>query len=337
MQLDLTQASGFAGEIAASSTLSELNEVKVKYLGKKGLISLLNKQLPSLAPEERPAAGEKIQGLRNGFEALFQERLEKIGREAREKAILSEYIDISMPGFPFVNGSLHPVNRVYDEIVDIFTIAGYEVKSGPEVEDDYHNFEALNIPKTHPARDMQDTFYIHGDIVLRTHTSPVQIRTMESQKPPIKIISPGKVYRCDYDVTHSPMFHQVEGIVVDKGVTFGDMKGALRLFISRMFGDDLDVRLRPSFFPFTEPSAEVDMGCVQCRGKGCRMCKGTGWLEIGGCGMVDPEVFRFVGTDPDVYSGFAFGMGIERIALLKYGIDDIRLFYENSLKFLKQF
>lgn len=337
MQLDLEQASGFADEIVHSSTLGELNEVKVKYLGKKGLISLLNKQLASLSPEERREAGEKIQNLRNRFETLFQERFEEIGSKARENAIASEYIDISMQGFPFVKGSLHPVNRIYDEIVDIFTSAGYEVKTGPEVEDDYHNFEALNIPKTHPARDMQDTFYINSDIVLRTHTSPVQIRTMENQRPPIKIISPGKVYRCDYDVTHSPMFHQVEGIVVDEGISFGDMKGSLRYFISRMFGSDLDVRLRPSFFPFTEPSAEVDMGCVQCRGKGCRMCKGTGWLEIGGCGMVDPEVFKFVGVDPDIYSGFAFGMGIERIALLKYGIDDIRLFYENSLKFLKQF
>ena len=337
MQLDLEQASGFADEIVHSSTLGELNEVKVKYLGKKGLISLLNKQLASLSPEGRREAGEKIQNLRNRFETLFQERFEEIGSKARENAIASEYIDISMQGFPFVKGSLHPVNRIYDEIVDIFTSAGYEVKTGPEVEDDYHNFEALNIPKTHPARDMQDTFYINSDIVLRTHTSPVQIRTMENQRPPIKIISPGKVYRCDYDVTHSPMFHQVEGIVVDEGISFGDMKGSLRYFISRMFGSDLDVRLRPSFFPFTEPSAEVDMGCVQCRGKGCRMCKGTGWLEIGGCGMVDPEVFKFVGIDPDIYSGFAFGMGIERIALLKYGIDDIRLFYENSLKFLKQF
>lgn len=337
MQLDLEQASGFADEIVHSSTLGELNEVKVKYLGKKGLISLLNKQLASLSTEERREAGEKIQNLRNRFETLFQKRFEEIGSKAREDAIASEYIDISTQGFPFTKGSLHPVNRIYDEIVDIFTSAGYEVKTGPEVEDDYHNFEALNIPKTHPARDMQDTFYINSDIVLRTHTSPVQIRTMENQKPPIKIISPGKVYRCDYDVTHSPMFHQVEGIVVDEGISFGDMKGSLRYFISRMFGSDLDVRLRPSFFPFTEPSAEVDMGCVQCRGKGCRMCKGTGWLEIGGCGMVDPEVFKFVGIDPDIYSGFAFGMGIERIALLKYGIDDIRLFYENSLKFLKQF
>lgn len=337
MQLDLSQASGFLEEINTSENLSQLNNIRVKYLGKSGLISLLNKQLPNFAPEERRSVGEQIQNLRQSFESAYNERLDILTKEERKKAIASEYIDVTLSGYPFKKGSLHPVNRIYDELVDIFTSVGYEVKTGPEVEDDYHNFEALNIPKSHPARDMQDTFYIHDDIVLRTQTSSVQIRTMENQKPPIKIISLGKVYRCDYDMTHSPMFHQIEGLVVDKGITFGDMKGALKLFISRMFGDDLDVRLRPSFFPFTEPSAEVDMGCVQCRGKGCRMCKGTGWLEIAGCGIVNPEVFKFVGIDPNVYSGFAFGMGIERIALLKYGIDDIRLFYENSLKFLKQF
>ncbi len=337
MQLDLTNVTGFKEEISRSNTLTTLNDVRVKYLGKNGLISSLNKQMSSFAPEERKSIGEQIQLLRQSFESLYQEKFNILTKAERDKAIANEYIDITLDGYPFLKGSLHPVNRVYDELVDIFLSAGYELKTGPEVEDDYHNFEALNIPKSHPARDMQDTFYIHDDIVLRTQTSSVQIRTMENQKPPIKIISPGKVYRCDYDMTHSPMFHQIEGLVVDKGITFGDMKGALKLFISRMFGDDLDVRLRPSFFPFTEPSAEVDMGCVQCRGKGCRMCKGTGWLEIAGCGMVNPEVFKFVGIDPNVYSGFAFGMGIERIALLKYGIDDIRLFYENSLKFLKQF
>lgn len=337
MQLDLSHASKFEEDIINSKNLVQLNDVRVKYIGKNGLISLLNKQLPKFAPEERRSVGEQIQGLRQQFEILYQEKFDILSKEEKLKAISSEYIDVTLEGYPFKKGSLHPVNRVYDELVDIFTSAGYEVKTGPEVEDDYHNFEALNIPKTHPARDMQDTFYIHNEILLRTQTSSVQIRAMENQKPPIKIISPGKVYRCDYDMTHSPMFHQIEGLVVDKGITFGDMKGALKLFISRMFGDDLEVRLRPSFFPFTEPSAEVDMGCVQCRGKGCRMCKGTGWLEIAGCGMVNPEVFKFVGIDSSIYSGFAFGMGIERIALLKYGIDDIRLFYENSLKFLKQF
>ncbi len=337
MELDLSVVNSFESEIASASAIGELNDIKVKYLGKKGLISSLNKQLGSLPHEERPKAGEEIQKVRNRFEEIFDEKFSIIKRKELNEALSNEFIDITKDGFAFERGSLHPSNRIYDEIVDIFTSVGYEVTTGPEVEDDYHNFEALNLPKDHPARDMQDTFYVHNNIVLRTHTSPVQVRTMENKKPPLKIISPGTVYRCDYDMTHTPMFHQVEGLVIDKGITMGDLKGALRLFVSRMFGDDLDVRLRPSFFPFTEPSAEVDMGCVQCRGKGCRMCKGTGWLEIAGCGMVDPEVFKFVGIDPNEYSGFAFGMGIERIALLKYGIDDIRLMYENSLKFLKQF
>lgn len=337
MEKEMNDASRFEEEISKSASAEELEEVRVKYLGKKGLISLLNKSLGSLAPDERRVLGEKIQELRARFEKNFETKINVIKKIAKDAAIKHGAIDVTKSGFPFTKGSLHPIGRIYDEVVDIFTAAGYEVAKGPEVEDDYHNFEALNIPKSHPSRDMQDTFYIHDDIVLRTHTSPVQVRTMESMTPPIKIIAPGSVYRCDYDVTHTPMFHQVEGLVIDKGITMGDMKGALRLFISRMFGTDLDVRLRPSFFPFTEPSAEVDMGCVQCRGKGCRMCKGTGWLEIAGCGMVDPEVFKFSGIDPEIYSGFAFGMGIERIALLKYGIDDIRLLYENSLKFLKQF
>lgn len=337
MEKEMQDASRFEDEIRLSETSEGLEEIRVKYLGKKGLISLLNKGLGSLGVEERRQFGEKIQELRSRFETIFEEKSTVIKKVVRDIALKNETIDVTKDGFPFVKGSLHPIGRIYDEIVDIFTTAGYMVAQGPEVEDDYHNFEALNIPKSHPSRDMQDTFYIREDIILRTHTSPVQVRTMESQQPPIKIIAPGAVYRCDYDVTHTPMFHQVEGLVVDKGITMGDMKGALRLFISRMFGDDLDVRLRPSFFPFTEPSAEVDMGCVQCRGKGCRMCKGTGWLEIGGCGMVAPEVFKFSGIDPEIYTGFAFGMGIERIALLKYGIDDIRLLYENSLKFLKQF
>ena len=335
---ELKKASEFEEEIEKSSTLDELNEVRIKYMGKKGIISLLNKVLGSLSPEERPKMGEAIQNLRNNFEEKFNAKTSKIKKALKDMALAQENIDVTLSPYPFNKGSLHPVKKIYDEIVDIFTSAGYMVAQGPEIEDDFHNFEALNLPKSHPARDMQDTFYIdENNIVLRTHTSPVQVRVMENQKPPIKIIAPGAVYRCDYDQTHSPMFHQVEGLVVDKGITMADLKGTLKLFISRIFGDDLDVRLRPSFFPFTEPSAEVDMGCVHCRGKGCRMCKGTGWIEIAGCGMVNPEVFKHVGIDPNVYSGFAFGMGIERIALLKYGIDDIRLFYENSLKFLKQF
>lgn len=337
MEKEINEASRFEEEINASSNISELEEIRIKYLGKKGAISRLNKCLGTLAPEERKLMGEKIQTIRHNFETLFESKLYHLKTAAKAMKLKQETIDVTKAGFPFVKGALHPINKVYDEIVDIFTSAGYFVATGPEVEDDYHNFEALNLPKNHPSRDMQDTFYVSEDIVLRTHTSPVQVRIMETQKPPIKVIAPGSVYRCDYDVTHTPMFHQVEGLVVDKGITMGDLKGALRLFISVMFGNDLDVRLRPSHFPFTEPSAEVDMSCVQCRGKGCRMCKGTGWLEIAGCGMVAPEVFKHVGIDPNIYSGFAFGMGIERIAILKYGIDDIRLLYENSLKFLKQF
>ena len=335
---ELKKASEFEEEIEKSSSLDELNNVRIKYMGKKGIISLLNKVLGTMSPEERPKMGEAIQSLRNNFETRFTEKANTIKKALKDAALSQEYIDVTLSPYPFNKGSLHPVKKIYDEIVDVFTAAGYSVAQGPEIEDDFHNFEALNLPKTHPARDMQDTFYIdENNIVLRTHTSPVQVRVMESQKKKKKLIAPGTVYRCDYDQTHSPMFHQIEGLVVDKGITMADLKGTLKLFISRIFGDDLDVRLRPSFFPFTEPSAEVDMGCVHCRGKGCRMCKGTGWIEIAGCGMVNPAVFKHVGIDPEVYSGFAFGMGIERIALLKYGIDDIRLFYENSLKFLKQF
>lgn len=335
---ELKKASEFEEEIEKSSSLDELNNVRIKYMGKKGIISLLNKVLGSLSPEERPKMGETIQNLRNNFESKWIEKSNSIKKALKDAALSQEYIDVTLSSYPFSKGSLHPVKKIYDEIVEIFTAAGYTVAQGPEIEDDFHNFEALNLPKTHPARDMHDTFYIdENNIVLRTHTSPVQVRVMESQKPPIKIIAPGAVYRCDYDQTHSPMFHQIEGLVVDKGITMADLKGTLKLFISKIFGDDLDVRLRPSFFPFTEPSAEVDMGCVHCRGKGCRMCKGTGWIEIAGCGMVNPAVFKHAGIDSEEYSGFAFGMGIERIALLKYGIDDIRLFYENSLKFLKQF
>lgn len=334
---DLTKAKEFEKEIENSSTLEELNDVRVKYMGKKGTISLLNKLLGKLSPEERPKLGEQIQGLRNTFEDMFSSKFTAIKSSLRKKALANEHIDISLPGFRLGNGAIHPINLVYNEIVEIFSRIGYDVAEGPEIEDDFHNFEALNIPKSHPARDMQDTFYIDENILLRTHTSPVQIRTMEKLAPPIKIIAPGSVYRCDYDQTHSPMFHQVEGLVVGENITFADLKGTLEYFIKEMFGDDLKMRLRPSFFPFTEPSAEVDMGCVHCRGKGCRMCKGTGWIEIAGCGMVHPEVIKSVNIDSSKYSGFAFGMGIERIAILKYNIDDIRLFFENNINFLSQF
>ncbi|MBZ4643086.1 MAG: pheS [Deferribacteraceae bacterium] len=324
-------------EIDNASNLNELYQLKVKYLGKKGIISQLNKNLKDIEQEKRVEFGKKIHELRVLFEEKYEEKENFLKNEGRKQKLASENIDITLAGFPFKFGSLHPLTRVYNEIVDIFTAMGFEVATGPEIESDFYNFEALNIPKAHPARDMQDTFYITDEILLRTHTSPVQIRTMLAQEPPVKIIAPGKVYRCDHDVTHTPMFHQVEGLLVDEKVTFGDLKGTLTLFIKRLFGDDVPVRFRPSFFPFTEPSAEVDMGCVICGSKGCRVCKNTGWLEILGCGMVHPNVFKSVNYDFTKYRGFAFGMGIERITMLKYGINDLRLFFENNVKFLGQF
>jgi phenylalanyl-tRNA synthetase alpha chain len=337
MDFDLSNINGFAEEISHAENLDELYTVKVKYMGKKGLISSLNKKMKDIPADKRADFGKKINEIRSEFETLYEKKEKILKAEQKKIQLKSESIDVTLPGFPFHPGSIHPITRVYDEIVDVFVSMGFEVATGPEAETDYYNFEALNIPKEHPARDMQDTFYISEDLLLRTHTSPVQVRTMEKNDPPVKIIAPGKVYRCDSDVTHTPMFHQVEGLLVDEDVTFGDLKGTLTLFVKRMFGSSVPVRFRPSFFPFTEPSAEVDMGCVICGGEGCRVCSNTGWLEILGCGMVDPEVFRYVEYDLEKYSGYAFGMGIERIAMLKYGIDDLRLFFENNLKFLKQF
>jgi len=324
-------------EIKSACNLQELYQIKVKYLGKKGTISLLNKKLKDIPQNERVEFGKKINELRLFFEEKYNEKEKFLKEQEKRKKLSEENIDISLPGFPINYGSIHPITAVYNEIVDIFTAMGFEVATGPEIESDFYNFEALNIPKAHPARDMQDTFYISEEILLRTHTSPVQIRTMLSEKPPVKIIAPGKVYRCDSDVTHTPMFHQVEGLLVDEDVKFAHLKGTLTLFIKRLFGEDVPVRFRPSFFPFTEPSAEVDMGCVICNSKGCRVCKNTGWLEILGCGMVHPNVFESVNYDKNRYSGYAFGMGIERITMLKYGINDLRLFFENNLKFLRQF
>ena len=324
-------------EIENSKNLNELYQVKVKYLGKKGIISVLNKNLKDIDEKNRVEFGKKIHEVRVRFEECYSKKENELKEKEKKQKLNSEKIDISLPGFTLKYGSLHPLTMVYNEIVDIFTSMGFEVATGPEIESDFYNFEALNIPKAHPARDMQDTFYISEEVLLRTHTSPVQIRTMLAQKPPVKIIAPGKVYRCDQDVTHTPMFHQVEGLLVDEKVTFGDLKGTLTLFIKRLFGDDVPVRFRPSFFPFTEPSAEVDMGCVICGSKGCRVCKNTGWLEILGCGMVHPNVFKAVNYDSERYRGYAFGMGIERITMLKYSINDLRLFFENNLKFLKQF
>lgn len=317
--------------------LKSLQDVRVSILGKKGALTEIMKGMRDLSPEERPAVGNLVNALKSKFEASFNERQEELQQQAIAARLASEKIDVTMPGRKHVSGSLHPVTLVTDEIVDIFSRLGFTVEEGPEIEQDFYNFEALNIPKDHPARDMQDTFYISDDLVLRTHTSPVQIRTMLKEEPPVRVIAPGTVYRRDSDLTHSPMFHQIEGFLVDDKVTFGDLKGILTHFLNEFFGDELDVRFRPSFFPFTEPSAEVDIACVICGGKGCRVCSQTGWLEILGCGMIDPAVFESVKYDPAKYSGFAFGMGLERIAMLKYGVNDLRLFFENDLRFLKQF
>ena len=314
----------------------ELNDLRVKYLGKKGVITLSLKKVGSLSSEERPEFGRQV----NEVKKILEEGIKAKKDELKRKTSLDEkkdFFDPTLPGKRPARGTLHPITQVMDEVISIFTFMGFEVAEGPEIELDYYNFEALNIPKDHPARDMQDTFYITDDIVLRTHTSPVQIRTMEKESPPVRIIAPGKVYRCDSDISHTPMFHQVEGLFVDEGVSFAHLKGILKIFVHEVFGRDAALRFRPSFFPFTEPSAEVDVQCVICKGKGCRLCSNSGWLEILGAGMVDPEVFKSVNYDSEKWTGFAFGMGIERIAMLKYGIDDIRLFFENDLRFLKQF
>ena len=314
--------------------LSGLEAFRIEYLGKKGLISSMMKKMGELSADERPGMGQLANRIKGNLNERFDKTLESIqSKKDHGKAI----IDITLPGRGLARGHLHPITLVTREICDIFNRMGFRVVKGPEVELDYYNFEALNMPRDHPARDMQDTFYISDNVVLRTHTSPVEVRVMESQSPPVSIISPGKVYRRDSDVSHTPMFHQVEGLLVDKGVTFGDLKGTLTSFAHQMFGRDTALRFRPSFFPFTEPSAEVDIQCVICRGKGCRTCGQSGWLEILGSGMTDPAVFGFVDYDPEIFSGFAFGMGVERISMLKYGIDDIQLFFKNDLRFLRQF
>jgi len=327
----------FLKESKSASSLDKLQQLRVKYLGKKGLVTSELKTLSKISPELRPAYGKAV----NEVKVYIEEELERIEsllkKEEHKKRILSEAIDITLPGKFTPFGREHPVNKILSEITGIFVSMGFDVEEGPEVELDYYNFEALNMPKDHPARDMQDTFYISDDIVLRTHTSPVQVRVMEKRTPPLKIIAPGKVYRCDADISHTPMFHQVEGFMVDTDIAFSDLKGVLELFIHSIFPVETPIRFRPSFFPFTEPSAEVDIGCIFCSGKGCRVCKNAGWIEILGAGMIHPRVFEMVGYDADIYSGFAFGMGVERIAMLKYSIDDIRLFFENDMRFLKQF
>jgi phenylalanyl-tRNA synthetase alpha chain len=324
-------------EVGAASTEEGLQELRVKYLGKKGALTSVMKGLGALSPEERPVLGQVVNTVKARLEEAFDGRAAQVRESAKAAKVAAERVDVTLPGRRTAIGSRHPITLVTEEICSIFAALGFAVAEGPEVEHDFYNFEALNFPKDHPARDMQDTFFVSDNVLLRTHTSPVQIRTMLKQQPPVRIIAPGTVYRCDSDATHSPMFHQIEGLMVDKGITFGDLKGILTLFISQLFGSDIGVRLRPSFFPFTEPSAEVDIACVICRGKGCRVCKETGWLEILCAGMVDPNVYEAVNYDPELYTGFAFGMGIERIAMLKYGIADMRLLFENDLRFLKQF
>lgn len=332
----LTEAA--LAEVANATALRELDEVRVKYLGKKGSISALLKSLGKLSAEERPQAGAVINEARQHVQLALETRKAELENAALAELLANETIDVTLPGRGEKIGGLHPVTRIRRRIEDFFIGLGYLIAEGPEVEDDFHNFEALNIPGHHPARAMHDTFYFDASHLLRTHTSPVQVRVMEAGKPPFRIIAPGRVYRSDSDITHTPMFHQVEGLLVDKGVTFADLRGTVAAFLRYIFEvEDLAVRFRPSYFPFTEPSAEVDIGCTQCQGKGCRVCKQTGWLEIMGCGMVHPEVLKHGGVDASEYSGFAFGMGIERLAMLRYGVNDLRLFFENDERFLSQF
>jgi phenylalanyl-tRNA synthetase alpha chain len=324
-------------EVAASSTLAALDEVRVRWLGKKGLLTEQLKSLGALPAAERPAAGARINAAKQEVEASLQAAGEALSRQAVEAELAAGRLDMTLPGRGEARGAVHPVTRARLRIETLFRNAGFEVASGPEIEDDFHNFEALNIPADHPARAMHDTFYFPDGRLLRTHTSPVQIRELRKGRLPLAMIMPGRVYRCDYDMTHSPMFHQVEGLVVDENVSFANLKATLQQFLQAFFEKDLRMRLRPSYFPFTEPSAEVDMSCVFCDGAGCRVCKHTGWLEIAGCGMVHPNVFRATGIDSERYTGYAFGMGIERLAMLRYGVNDLRLFFESDLRFLRQF
>ncbi|MFO7712873.1 phenylalanine--tRNA ligase subunit alpha [Desulfosarcina sp.] len=325
---DAVQALASATDVDAATDLS------IQYLGRKGRITQYLRSISSLPAEQRPQAGKRANEIKRSLEGEFEDALARLSNASKP---VTDRLDVSLPGRVPERGSLHPITQITNRICGIFSQMGFDIVEGPEVETDYYNFEALNIPKNHPARDMQDTFYVSDNVVLRTHTSPTQPRVMEKQSPPVRIIAPGKVYRCDSDLTHTPMFHQVEGLLVDRRVSFADLKGTLTAFVHQMFDDQTTLRFRPSFFPFTEPSAEVDIRCVICRGKGCRVCSHTGWLEVLGSGMVHPAVFENVGYDTSRYTGFAFGMGVERIAMLKYGIDDIRRYYDNDYRFLSQF
>ncbi len=327
----------FKKRIESVTQSEQLQKLRVEFLGKKGIVTQAMKELRSLSPDKKRETGKLINEFKNLVETSLKEYADKFGNQSPKSSGESDSFDYTLPGRKEPIGNLHPITQVMEEIVSVFISLGFRVEEGPEIESDYYNFEALNIPKDHPARDMQDTFYVEDETVLRTHTSPVQIHVMEANQPPLRIIAPGKVYRCDSDVSHTPMFHQIEGLMVDKNVAFSDLKGIMNIFVQQTFGQSTQVRFRPSYFPFTCPSAEVDIQCVICTGKGCRVCSQTGWLEILGAGMVDPAVFKSVNYDPEQWTGFAFGMGIERIAMLKYGINDIRLFFENDVRFLQQF
>ena len=324
--------------VQAASSPAELEQLRVDYLGKKGQLTGLLKNLGTLSPEDRPKAGALINEVKQELAGLLNARKDDLEQQALAEKLAAERVDVTLPGRRVDAGGLHPITRTIQRVEDFFAGMGFDVVEGPEIEDDYHNFEALNIPAHHPARAMHDTFYIDDAHVLRTHTSGVQVRTMETREPPLRIVCPGRVYRCDSDLTHSPMFHQVEGLLIDEHSSFGDLKGLLEQFLHAFFErSDLDVRFRPSYFPFTEPSAEVDIQCVKCSGAGCRVCSHTGWLEVLGCGMVNPRVFEMTGIDTERFTGFAFGLGVERLAMLRYGIGDLRLNFDNDLRFLRQF
>lgn len=336
-QLDAIRAEAEAA-LKSIETLEELDNVRIKFLGKKGALTAVLKTMGSLTPEERPVVGQLANSIRSDIAASIEKKTQELKSAAQEAKLLAETIDVTLPGEPVEIGHEHPLSLVLDEVKEIFLGMGFEIAQGPEVEWDYYNFEALNIPPEHPARDTQDTFYITEKMLLRTQTSPVQIRVMEQKKPPLRIIAPGRVYRSDsVDATHSPLFHQIEGLVIDKGITMGDLKGNLEAFAKRLYGEQTKIRLRPHHFPFTEPSCEIDVSCFNCGGKGCPMCKGEGWIEILGAGMVHPDVLRRGNIDPEEYSGYAFGLGLERLAMFRFDVDDMRLFYENDLRFLSQF
>ena len=324
-------------ELSSAKSKEEILAIRTKYLGRKGYLTALLREIGGVSPQQRPLLGKLGNEIKEALSVKTENALGEISLQGKYEALLHEKIDVTLPGRGVKHGRIHPITQVSNEICEIFLGLGFSVAKGPEVELDYYNFEALNIPKDHPARDMQDTFYVEDNIVLRTHTSPVQIRIMEKQRPPVRIVSSGKVYRHDSDISHTPMFHQIEGLWVDKGITFSDLKGVLTYFLQQVFGENTILRFRPSFFPFTEPSAEVDIQCIICGGAGCRVCGQSGWIEILGAGMVDPEVFKTVGYGLEEITGFAFGLGVERIAMLKYSISDIRLFYENDRRFLEQF